>query len=119
MNDICYKTVVESLKRGYQVMVFVHSRKGTGETARALAEIASKRSELDRYFITAGTDNNGDAHSRFADKARKSRNREVSEHFDNGMGIHHAGMLRGDRRLTETMFSEGAIKVLCCTTMLV
>jgi activating signal cointegrator complex subunit 3 len=34
------------------------------------------------------------------------------------MGIHHAGMLRGDRKLSENMFAEGAIKVLCCTATL-
>jgi activating signal cointegrator complex subunit 3 len=32
--------------------------------------------------------------------------------------VHHAGMLRGDRKLTEQMFSDGAIKVLCCTATL-
>ena len=35
MNEVCYDIVCDSLQRGYQVMVFVHSRKGTGETARA------------------------------------------------------------------------------------
>jgi superfamily II RNA helicase len=39
------------------------------------------------------------------------RNREVSELFDHGFGIHHAGMLRADRSLTERNFSEGLIKV--------
>jgi activating signal cointegrator complex subunit 3 len=34
------------------------------------------------------------------------------------MGIHHAGMLRGDRKLSEQMFADGAIKVLCCTATL-
>jgi len=34
------------------------------------------------------------------------------------MGIHHAGMLRGDRKLTEQMFYDGAITVLCCTATL-
>lgn len=32
--------------------------------------------------------------------------------------MHHAGMLRPDRNLTERLFSEGAIKVLCCTATL-
>lgn len=32
--------------------------------------------------------------------------------------MHHAGMLRSDRNLTERLFSEGAIKVLCCTATL-
>ena len=57
MNEVCYDVVVDSLKRGYQVMVFVHSRKGTGETATALAEIAADRDNaLDHYFVTQGKD---------------------------------------------------------------
>lgn len=119
MNDVCYETVKDSLARGYQVMVFVHSRKGTSETASALARIAAAADELDRFFVTQGKDGpHGEAFKRYADKVKKSRNREVTNHFYNGMGIHHAGMLRGDRKLTETMFADGAIKVLCCTATL-
>jgi activating signal cointegrator complex subunit 3 len=119
MNDVCYETVKDSLARGYQVMVFVHSRKGTGGTATSLAQRAAAEDALDRYFVTQGKEGpQGDAYKRFADRAMKSRNREVSNHFYNGMGIHHAGMLRGDRKLTENMFAEGAIKVLCCTATL-
>ena len=118
MNEVCYDVVCDSFKRGYQVMVFVHSRKGIGETAQALADIAGKRGELDEYFITMGTEENGVGHTRYADKAEKSRNKEVRDHFKNGMGIHHAGMLRNDRKLTEQMFAAGAIKVLCCTATL-
>jgi len=118
MNEVCYETVVDSLRRGYQVMVFVHSRKGTGETCEALADIARERDELNSAFVTQGTDRWGDAHSKYADKATKSRNRELTNHFHNGMGIHHAGMLRNDRKLSEQMFADGAIKVLCCTATL-
>jgi activating signal cointegrator complex subunit 3 len=118
MNDICYKIVSDSLRRGYQVMVFVHSRRGTGDTIEALTEIAQKRNELEQLFITKGSEDHSDAHSRYSDRAEKSRNRELSKHFRNGMGIHHAGMLRADRKLTEQMFSDGAIKVLCCTATL-
>ena len=50
--------------------------------------------------------------------AQKSRNAELRTHFSKGMGIHHAGMLRGDRKLSENMFAEGAIKTLCCTATL-
>lgn len=42
---------------------------------------------------------------------RKSRNREVAEFFEFGFGIHHAGMLRSDRGLTERLFSDGLLKV--------
>lgn len=119
MNDVCYETVIDSLRKGYQVMVFVHSRKGTSDAATALAQRATAASELERYFTTQGKEGTaGDAYKRYTDRVRKSRNREVTNHFYNGMGIHHAGMLRGDRKLTESMFADGAIKVLCCTATL-
>lgn len=119
MNEICFDVVIESLQRGYQVMVFVHSRKGTGDTAGALAELASQEGVLQRDFVTAGKEGpNGEAYKQYADRVKKSRNREVAAHFEHGCGIHHAGMLRGDRKLTEQMFSDGAIKVLCCTATL-
>jgi antiviral helicase SLH1 len=31
--------------------------------------------------------------------------------FDDGFGIHHAGMLRADRNMMEKMFNAKAIKV--------
>ncbi|CAJ1934944.1 unnamed protein product [Cylindrotheca closterium] len=119
MNDVCYEEVKDALSRGYQVMVFVHSRKGTSDTATALTQRASAKGELDRYFVTQGKEGrSGDAYKRYADRAKKARSREVTNHFYNGIGIHHAGLLRPDRKLTETMFADGAIKVLCCTATL-
>jgi replicative superfamily II helicase len=105
--------------QGYQVMVFIHSRKGTSDTATALAQRASAEGELEHLFTTQGKDGrSGDAYKRYADKAKKARSREVSNHFHSGIGIHHAGLLRPDRKLTEMMFADGAIKVLCCTATL-
>ena len=119
MNEVCFDIVLDSLQRGYQVMVFVHSRKGTGDTAKALAEIASIEGVLEKNFVTSGKDGpNGEAYKRYVERVKKSRNRELASHFENGCGIHHAGMLRGDRKLTELMFNDGAIKVLCCTATL-
>lgn len=31
--------------------------------------------------------------------------------FEFGVGVHHAGMLRADRGLTERLFSDGILKV--------
>lgn len=39
------------------------------------------------------------------------RNREVTELFDLGFGIHNAGMLRSDRTMTERLFADGLLKV--------
>ena len=116
MDEICYDVVTEALRDGYQCMVFVHSRKGTGTTAKAMGEHAAMEGELERLFI--GEDGVNDARSKYMDKVEKSRNKELRQHFHNGMGIHHAGMLRHDRKLSEQMFNDGAIKVLCCTATL-
>ena len=35
-----------------------------------------------------------------------------------GVGVHHAGMLRADRTLTEQLFECGLVKVLFCTATL-
>lgn len=92
---------------------------GTGDTAQALTDRASAEGLLDKYFVTQGKEGpEGDAYKRFVERVNKSRSRELGMHFENGFGIHHAGMLRGDRKLTEQMFAEGAIRVLCCTATL-
>ena len=48
----------------------------------------------------------------------KSRNSELRELFASGFSIHHAGMLRPDRGLSEKSFAAGAISVLVCTATL-
>ncbi|CAN0132262.1 unnamed protein product, partial [Hapterophycus canaliculatus] len=44
-------------------------------------------------------------------QVEKSRNKELRDLFQAGVGCHHAGMLRADRGLTERSFEDGAIKV--------
>uniref|UniRef100_A0A8C5ESZ6 Activating signal cointegrator 1 complex subunit 3 n=1 Tax=Gouania willdenowi TaxID=441366 RepID=A0A8C5ESZ6_GOUWI len=48
----------------------------------------------------------------------RSRNKQMKGLFPDGFGIHHAGMLRSDRNLMESMFSKGYLKVLVCTATL-
>ena len=48
----------------------------------------------------------------------KSTSAEVREFFTGGFGVHHAGMLRPDRTLSERLFSDGLINVLVCTATL-
>lgn len=44
-------------------------------------------------------------------QVEKSRNKELRDLFQAGLGCHHAGMLRSDRGLMERSFEDGAIKV--------
>ncbi|XP_072988680.1 DExH-box ATP-dependent RNA helicase DExH14 isoform X2 [Typha latifolia] len=112
-NNICYEKVADSVKQGHQAMVFVHSRKDTGKTARTLIETAVKSGELELFL--------NDKHPQYSlikKEVHKSRNRELVDFFESGFGIHHAGMLRSDRGLTERLFSDGLLKVLVCTATL-
>eukprot|EP00899_Mesostigma_viride_P021111 jgi/Mesvir1/29000/Mv17769-RA.1 len=113
MSDICYRKVAGSLRRGHQAMVFVHSRKDTVKSARQLVEAAQRAGET-ALFDTKD-------HPRYAlflKDAMRSRAREVAEFLQAGVGVHHAGMLRADRSLTEAMFAAGVIKVIVCTATL-
>uniref|UniRef100_A0A673AIY4 U5 small nuclear ribonucleoprotein 200 kDa helicase n=1 Tax=Sphaeramia orbicularis TaxID=375764 RepID=A0A673AIY4_9TELE len=82
---------------GRSVMVFVHARNATVRTAMGLIEMS-------RF--------------RLLFQIQRSRNKQMKEMFPEGFGIHHAGMLRSDRNLMETMFSKGHLKVLVCTATL-
>lgn len=87
-------------------MVFVHARKETVKTALALKEAAFMEGALEDFSC--------EEHPQFMFFRRDiamSRNKEMKQLFDNGFGIHHAGMLRSDRNMMERMFEARAIKV--------
>jgi activating signal cointegrator complex subunit 3 len=124
MLEIAWSKVSDALKRGHQAMIFVHSRKATGTTARSIAETASKE-ELQGLLLggRAGDANAGEpvAHvlpSWAATEVAKSRTGDIRELCSKGVGIHHAGLPRTDRKLVERLFGEGAIRLLCCTATL-
>ncbi|XP_066593278.1 activating signal cointegrator 1 complex subunit 3 isoform X2 [Prorops nasuta] len=111
MDEVCYNNVVEMVRKGHQVMVFVHARNATVRLANVLKEKAMKDNCL-KLFMPDGTAN-------LAGKAfAKSTNKHLLELFMNGLSVHHAGMLRSDRNLVEKLFAEGLIKVLVCTSTL-
>jgi activating signal cointegrator complex subunit 3 len=176
MHKLTYDKAMAAIKRGKQVMVFVHSRKDTSKTARALRDIArtegtmgllspfSEEGAEDTDAAGAASEgssaaaptNKGAGISSFYSsqddtapsagkgasktgstiqgegrlslsasqwvqmqrEAEKSRNAEMRELYRDGFGIHHAGMLRSDRGLSERMFAAGVTKILVCTATL-
>ncbi|KAJ3318638.1 hypothetical protein HDU76_000778 [Blyttiomyces sp. JEL0837] len=113
MDRVCYEKLIELVKAGHQVMVFVHSRKDTVKTAMMLRDEATSEGELGNF--DASMDPN---YSYAVQEMQKSRNKELKELFGAGFGIHHAGMLRSDRSMVERFFEKGYMKVLCCTATL-
>lgn len=113
LEKVAFDKVVEMLKRGHQVMVFVHSRKDAVKTARRLYEMAMDEQCTDLFDPTD--------HPRYEAAVRdmkQSKGRELRELLGKGMGTHHAGMPRSDRNLIERLFAEGVLRVLCCTATL-
>ncbi|KAH7340050.1 Sec63 Brl domain-containing protein [Pyrenochaeta sp. MPI-SDFR-AT-0127] len=113
LEKIAFDKVVEMLKRGHQIMVFVHSRKDTVKTARKLYDMAMEEQCTDLFDPTD--------HPRYELAVRdmkQSKGRELRELLGKGMGTHHAGMPRSDRNLIERLFGEGVLRVLCCTATL-
>ncbi|XP_026299668.1 activating signal cointegrator 1 complex subunit 3 isoform X2 [Apis mellifera] len=111
MDNVCYNNVIDMVRQGYQVMVFVHARNATVRMANTLKDLAIKHGTL-KLFIPEGQ-------TKFINKAfAKSRTKYLSELFNNGLSVHHAGLLRSERNLIEKYFADGLIKVLVCTSTL-
>lgn len=113
LDHVAFEKVKEMLQMGHQIMVFVHSRKDTYKSAKALYEKAMEDASTD-LFDPSGHPNYDIA----VRDMKSSKGRELRELLPKGMGTHHAGMPRSDRNLIERLFSEGVIKVLCCTATL-
>ena len=110
MNEIAFEKAMKSIEEGYQVMVFVHSRKKTAMGGRAFVELAAKAQQLDVF--------DADLDQQQQKELQKSRNKELQELVPKAIATHHAGMLRSDRNLAEKLFRDGKIKVLFCTATL-
>ncbi|XP_014472478.1 PREDICTED: activating signal cointegrator 1 complex subunit 3 [Dinoponera quadriceps] len=111
MDLVCYNHVMDMVRQGHQVMVFVHARNATVKTALALKELATRNETL-KYFLS-------ESQAKHMNKAfASSRNKHLGELFNSGFSVHHAGMTRTDRNLVEKYFADGLIKVLVCTATL-
>ena len=113
-NELTYKKTLHSLRAGHQVMIFVHSRRDTVMTARAVKDIAAADSTSSEFSCQENTS----YHNASKQLQHNSNNSELRELFQYGFGIHHAGMIRSDRAFVEQQFLAGLISVLVCTATL-
>lgn len=110
LDQAAFDKVAQLVKDGHQCMVFVHARKDTVKTAQTLREKAIAEGIIDLLDPSAGDDTNSKWQGFKRDLAG-SRNREMKELAASGFGIHHAGMLRSDRNISERMFENNVTKV--------
>ncbi|CAN8069300.1 unnamed protein product [Agarophyton chilense] len=133
MHEVAWRKVKDSLQRGHQAMIFVHSRKGTVKAAQEMMQRAIE-DNCQSVFLGTGEAQALGPHLRSggsmkresepvlpswaAKKVSKSKSADIRELCSKGIGIHNAGLFRPDRQLVEELFSEGVIRLLCCTATL-
>uniref|UniRef100_A0A4W4GXY6 U5 small nuclear ribonucleoprotein 200 kDa helicase n=1 Tax=Electrophorus electricus TaxID=8005 RepID=A0A4W4GXY6_ELEEL len=105
----------ENLACGCQVLVFVHSRKETGKTARAIRDMCLEKDTLG-LFLREGSASTEVLRTE-AEQCKVSRNC-CTDLLPYGFAIHHAGMTRVDRTLVEDLFADRHIQVLVSTATL-
>ncbi|KAF8377551.1 hypothetical protein HHK36_030933 [Tetracentron sinense] len=112
MNDVCYEKVL-AVAGKHQVLIFVHSRKETAKTARAIRDTALANDTLGR-FLKEDSASREILHSH----TELVKSNDLKDLLPYGFAIHHAGMARVDRQLVEDLFGDGHVQVLVSTATL-
>ncbi|ESO10442.1 hypothetical protein HELRODRAFT_183600 [Helobdella robusta] len=112
MNNIVYDQVMQHAGKN-QVLVFVHSRKETGKTARAIRDMCLENDLLGQFLKESSASTEV-----LRRDAQDVNNHELKDLMPYGFAIHHAGMTRVDRSLVEDLFADRHIQVLVSTSTL-
>lgn len=112
MNEIVYEKTMEHAGRN-QVLIFVHSRKETGKTARAIRDMCLEKDTLGQFLREGSA-----SMEVLRTEAEQVKNHELKDLLPYGFAIHHAGMTRVDRTLVEDLFADRHIQVLVSTATL-
>lgn len=112
MNEVVYEKIMEHAGKS-QVLVFVHSRKETAKTAKAIRDACLEKDTLSAFM------REGSASTEILrTEADQVKNLDLKDLLPYGFAIHHAGMNRVDRTLVEDLFADRHIQVLFSTATL-
>ncbi|KAM3719062.1 U5 small nuclear ribonucleoproteinhelicase [Dirofilaria immitis] len=112
MNEVVYDKVMEHAGKS-QVLIFVHSRKETAKTAKAIRDACLEKDTLSA-FMREGSASTEILRS----EASQVANADLRDLIPYGFAIHHAGMTRVDRTLVEDLFADRHLQVLVSTATL-
>ncbi|WCJ30807.1 U5 small nuclear ribonucleoprotein helicase putative [Euphorbia peplus] len=112
MNDICYEKVM-GVAGKHQILIFVHSRKETAKTARAIRDSALANDTLGRFLKE-----NSASREILQSHTDMVKSNDLKDLLPYGFAVHHAGMTRADRQLVEDLFRDGHVQVLFSTATL-
>ena len=112
MNEICYEKVMAAAGK-HQVLIFVHSRKETAITAKAIRDMALANDTVSRFLK-----NDSVSQEILGTNAELVKSNDLKDLLPYGFAIHHAGMARVDRELVEALYADKHIQVLVSTATL-
>eukprot|EP00375_Theileria_parva_P000202 XP_762871.1 ATP-dependent RNA helicase [Theileria parva strain Muguga] len=110
-NELTYEHVIKNIGEK-QVLVFVHSRKETYRTSKMILDKIVSEDKLELFIK--------DVASReiLTSESEHIKNSNLKELLPFGIGIHHAGLVRSDRKLVEDLFSDKHLQLLVSTATL-
>lgn len=111
-NEICYNKVIERAAK-HPILIFVHSRKETVRTAKMIRDMALTKDELFKIL-------RDDSATKEILKTESENciNNDVKDLLPFGIGVHHAGLPKQDRKSVEDLFARKHIQVLVSTATL-
>ncbi|OAF66385.1 hypothetical protein A3Q56_05891 [Intoshia linei] len=112
MNQIVYEKILENVGK-HQILIFVHSRKETYKTAKAIRDLVIENDML-VMFLKEGSASTEILRT----ESELVKNKELRDLLPYSFAIHHAGMCRVDRTLVEDLFADKRIKILVSTATL-
>ena len=114
LNEILYEKVMERVGN-FQMIIFVHSRRDTVRTANSIKDTAFAKNESTLLMRPESES------KKIIDGIMEKEpvnSKELKELLQSGIGIHHAGLSRGDRDLVETLFHDRHFNILVSTATL-
>ncbi|CAK9439905.1 uncharacterized protein LODBEIA_P40050 [Lodderomyces beijingensis] len=110
INEACHDQTYKCLKSNQQLIIFVHSRNETANTAEYLID---KFADSDLDIITEDS-----TREILAQESARVTNAKLQRILSSGIGVHHAGLTKDERTLVEDLFAQGHLKALVSTATL-
>ncbi|OIR57348.1 MAG: Ski2-like ATP-dependent RNA helicase [Amphiamblys sp. WSBS2006] len=108
VGEVAVAKTLGFVERNEQVLHFTHTRNSTHRIARSLVEAFRKEKIAESPSMAKERRKH----------TSKLEHRDIQELVAHGIGIHHAGISRGDRNIIEALFERGGLRVLVCTATL-
>ncbi|EAZ63248.2 RNA helicase-related protein required for pre-mRNA splicing [Scheffersomyces stipitis CBS 6054] len=110
MNEACYDKLLECITKKHQLIIFVHSRKDTFKTAKWLKDKLEEDGKSWNTEVSTA--------EILKQEANGFKDLSLKEIVPGGIGIHHAGLIKGERSVVEDLFAQGHLQVLVSTATL-